>query len=242
MHLTMTVVDTQRAALAPRHVLVEAESGTPSGMSGHSWRTSPASPGAGSGSSGGRVATRRPSARHPLVRGVVLTFTPATPPAASRGACGRSRSTSSAAPTPGAVLRLRPGRAPRRPCGAEASIAIEDPGLSRCTPSSRWTPTACRCATSVDERHLARRGAGREGTRLAAACPAHGGVHHVLFRPSEAATAAAHPDGEGHIAVNRRHGYPPTAAAPRSDSPAPRTTRRPAFRDGCTARPLVPPW
>ena len=28
MHLTMTVIDTQRAALAPRHVLVEAESGT----------------------------------------------------------------------------------------------------------------------------------------------------------------------------------------------------------------------
>ena len=97
----------------------------------------------------------------PLVEGVVLTFTPDTA-CASRGASGLVEVHVVGGPDAGAVLRLTPGRH-RVGRAAEASIRIEDPGLSRV--HAELEVSARRRAgarPAVDQRHLARRGPARQ--------------------------------------------------------------------------------
>ena len=163
----------------------------------------------------------------PLVEGVVLTFTPDTAPA-SRGASGLVEVHVVGGPDSGAVLRLPPGRH-RVGRAAEASIRIEDPGLSRVHAELEVS------AGGVRVRDLrSTNGTWLEGVRVDGTpreLPRHArlrlGSSTLLFRPSSGAPAAAHPDGEGHLAVNRRPRlHPPTASAEIRLPPAPRTTRR----------------
>ena len=150
----------------------------------------------------------------PLVEGVVLTFTPDAAPA-SRGACGLVEVHVVGGPDSGAVLRLPPGRH-RVGRAAEASIRIEDPGLSRVHAELEVGAGGVRVRDLRSTNGTWLEGVRVEGTPRE--LPRHArlrlGSSTLLFRPSSGAPAAAHPDGEGHLAVNRRPRlHPPTASA-----------------------------
>ena len=163
----------------------------------------------------------------PLVEGVVLRSLRTLAPAA-RGACGLVEVHVVGGPDSGAVLRLPPGRH-RVGRAAEAGIRIEDPGLSRVHAELEVG------AGGVRVRDLrSTNGTWLEGVRIEGTpreLPRHArlrlGSSTLLFRTSSGVPAAAHPDGEGHLAVNRRPRlHPPTASAEIRLPPAARTTRR----------------
>ncbi len=130
MHLTMTVIDTQRAAVAPRHVLVEAESGTLFGDVRSQLADIAGVPGCGFRVERRLLADTDVLGAPPLLRGVLLTVArPDDPPAAG--------------PDRGAVqLRVVGGVGAGRviPLGrgqhvvgraASADVRLDDPGISR---------------------------------------------------------------------------------------------------------------
>ena len=149
-----------------------------------------------------------------------------------------SRSTSSAAPTPAPSCASHPGRH-RLGRAAEASIKIEDPGLSRVHAELEVSAggVKVRDLRSTNGTWLDGGRARLRAPRPAAACPARTGVVHAPGhgRPPACPRPPTR-SGEGHLAVNRRPRLQPaTATAEIRLPPAARTTRRASpSPDGCT--------
>ena len=130
MHLTMTVIDTQRAAVAPRHVLVEAESGTLFGEVRSRLADIAGVPGCGFRVERRLLADTDVLGAPPLLRGVLLTVARPDDPPAGRPERGAVQLRVVGGVGAGRVIPLGRGQ---HVVGraASADVRLDDPGVSR---------------------------------------------------------------------------------------------------------------